>query len=395
MPQSVKRSLSTPNVREDASIQAAGGSYSTDKRRNKLGYHRISVACGHCRRRKIRCIAAKDDPSGRCSNCIRLKKDCNFYPVENTDRRHKSPPKLDTPNNNDGGSAGSSPSPVFGEGQIHQNPNEYPESVPVTPTSDQPMSNFGDNYQPNRDTGLPPRIPISQSASVSRRPSMAQLNSGTEEIFVGVPQWVESFQPDMLGCVDQHSYEDLSGIYYRLNSPPICGAHYPQHPLHNMSSMASLTTPESLDSYDGRIYSQGPSRMGSIDQGMGSVFSYPTTHSPEAAEFGVVLDSRSASAPTPPLTASISEASQFGAPGESGYGQRYNMAQWVDQTSNGIHFDTESVAKEEDGVATDVPYLFPVEDGYSMNGDFHQLAHPGQHAGPIVKPDQELGLDHH
>ncbi|KAG0642421.1 hypothetical protein HOY80DRAFT_1007964 [Tuber brumale] len=381
MPQSVKRSLSSPNVRENASAQGASASYTPDKRRNKLGYHRISVACGHCRRRKIRCITAKDDSNGRCSNCIRLKKDCNFYPVENTDRRPKSPPK-DTPNNNDGGSAESSPSPVFGEGQIHQNPNEYPESDPGTPISDQPMSNFGDNYQSN---------PISQSASVSRRPSMAQLNSGTEEVFVGVPQWVESFQQDMLGCIDQYtgSFEDLSGIYWRLNSPPICGGHYPQHPLHNMSSMASLTTPESLDSYDGRIYSQGPSRMGSIDQGMGSVFGYPTTHSPEVAEFGVVLDSRSASAPTPPLTASISEASQFGTPGEPGYGQRYNMAQWVDQTSSGIHFDAESMAKEEDGVAIDAPYLFPVEDGYSMNGDFHQLAHPGQHAGPIVKSDQE------
>ncbi|EKG17959.1 hypothetical protein MPH_04816 [Macrophomina phaseolina MS6] len=54
----------------------------SDKRRNKLGYHRTSVACGHCRRRKIRCLLAPDDAQGRCSNCIRLKKECNFYPVE-------------------------------------------------------------------------------------------------------------------------------------------------------------------------------------------------------------------------------------------------------------------------------------------------------------------------
>lgn len=37
---------------------------------------------GHCRRRKIRCLLAPDDPQGRCANCIRLKKECNFYPVE-------------------------------------------------------------------------------------------------------------------------------------------------------------------------------------------------------------------------------------------------------------------------------------------------------------------------
>ncbi|KEF61404.1 uncharacterized protein A1O9_02970, partial [Exophiala aquamarina CBS 119918] len=53
-----------------------------DKKRNKLGYHRTAVACGHCRRRKIRCIPAFDDQSGRCQNCIRLKKDCHFFPVD-------------------------------------------------------------------------------------------------------------------------------------------------------------------------------------------------------------------------------------------------------------------------------------------------------------------------
>lgn len=37
---SLKRSASTPNVRGDAGMSMA------DKRRNKLGYHRTSVACG-------------------------------------------------------------------------------------------------------------------------------------------------------------------------------------------------------------------------------------------------------------------------------------------------------------------------------------------------------------
>ena len=37
---------------------------------------------GHCRRRKIRCIPAPADPQQRCSNCIRLKKECNFFPVD-------------------------------------------------------------------------------------------------------------------------------------------------------------------------------------------------------------------------------------------------------------------------------------------------------------------------
>ncbi|KAJ5032613.1 uncharacterized protein L3040_009210 [Drepanopeziza brunnea f. sp. 'multigermtubi'] len=78
----VKRSMSTPNIQGQASADAAALALSAEKRRNKLGYHRTSVACGHCRRRKIRCIAAPGDAHSRCSNCIRLKKDCQFFAVD-------------------------------------------------------------------------------------------------------------------------------------------------------------------------------------------------------------------------------------------------------------------------------------------------------------------------
>lgn len=42
----IKRSMSTPNVRGQASSDAAALAISAEKRRNKLGYHRTSVACG-------------------------------------------------------------------------------------------------------------------------------------------------------------------------------------------------------------------------------------------------------------------------------------------------------------------------------------------------------------
>jgi hypothetical protein len=42
----IKRSMSTPNVRGQATAEAAALAMSADKRRNKLGYHRTSVACG-------------------------------------------------------------------------------------------------------------------------------------------------------------------------------------------------------------------------------------------------------------------------------------------------------------------------------------------------------------
>lgn len=111
-----------------------------DKKRNKLGYHRTSVACGqysrcplsplivsqvddklslppvgiftsdvtaglildtvHCRRRKIRCLVAPDDTEGRCENCIRLRKDCQFFPVDQQppiEKKSRPSSRLDTP----------------------------------------------------------------------------------------------------------------------------------------------------------------------------------------------------------------------------------------------------------------------------------------------------------
>lgn len=61
---SVKRSLSSPNVQQAAAMSAEGKSspalpYSAGKGRNKLGYHRTSVACGtFCKRKKKKlCLA--------------------------------------------------------------------------------------------------------------------------------------------------------------------------------------------------------------------------------------------------------------------------------------------------------------------------------------------------
>lgn len=52
-----------------------------------------AIEKGHCRRRKIRCIPSPADVQGRCVNCIRLKKECSFYPVDQQppqDTRQKS-----------------------------------------------------------------------------------------------------------------------------------------------------------------------------------------------------------------------------------------------------------------------------------------------------------------
>ncbi|OAA72395.1 Zn(2)-C6 fungal-type DNA-binding domain protein [Cordyceps fumosorosea ARSEF 2679] len=95
----LKRSFSTPAVHtmvQDSAATTAAG----EKKRNKLGYHRTSIACNHCRRRKIRCIVSANIQN-RCENCIRLKKDCSFCPVD-----QQQPPTGDSQGGGGGGSIG-------------------------------------------------------------------------------------------------------------------------------------------------------------------------------------------------------------------------------------------------------------------------------------------------
>lgn len=138
----VKRLASSPNMQDDHPDHSdAAAAALAEKKRNKLGYHRTSVACGktfplqtgcrcvrdrsntvlaHCRRRKIRCLVAPDDPQNRCQNCIRLKKECHFYPVDQqpTNERQRRPTVR-------GSSQGtSSPAPASAAPTDH--PNQYP-----------------------------------------------------------------------------------------------------------------------------------------------------------------------------------------------------------------------------------------------------------------------------
>ncbi|KAH8657503.1 hypothetical protein BGZ60DRAFT_383685 [Tricladium varicosporioides] len=117
----IKRSMSTPNVRGQATAEAAA---LADKRRNKLGYHRTSVACGHCRRRKIRCIPSAGDLQNRCSNCIRLKKECNFYPVDQ--QPQPDPRRRGSKSQGGAGRVSASSSPSTTSGQIPEIPSNLP-----------------------------------------------------------------------------------------------------------------------------------------------------------------------------------------------------------------------------------------------------------------------------
>lgn len=139
----IKRSASSPNVRSLSTGSDAASSLS-EKRRNKLGYHRTSVACGmcpctfelygfanlcpavHCRRRKIRCLLASEDPQNRCSNCIRLKKECNFFPVDQqpqNERRPRTGSKME--GQSGAGSVSSSSSPIVTGNRSGDHPDVF------------------------------------------------------------------------------------------------------------------------------------------------------------------------------------------------------------------------------------------------------------------------------
>lgn len=150
MPAVVEAMASTPN----------SGAMDGDKKRNKLGYHRTSVACVHCRRRKIRCLVAADDTQGRCENCIRLRKECQFFPVD------QQPPieKKSRPNS-----------------RLGSQPGERPVTTPI--------SSSPSNLNPESVDAFYPYSPISLSASSGQ--DMTGFNTGG---FPATP--MSGFQPD-------------------------------------------------------------------------------------------------------------------------------------------------------------------------------------------------------
>lgn len=124
----------------------------------------------NCRRRKIRCLPPQDDSQGRCSNCFRLRIECNFHKLEAGRHRKSKPGVLGS----QGSSAASSPfSGLIGFGPLSfgESPHDYTASAPVTPTygatgisSDRFPSHSVFNANANG------QIPLSHSSNVSSKP---------------------------------------------------------------------------------------------------------------------------------------------------------------------------------------------------------------------------------
>lgn len=88
----------------------------------------------HCRRRKIRCLVAEGDGEDRCQNCIRLKKECFFYPVDQQQM-------LDTRSQSGRASSPVSPSPPeLASGRPFEHSRQYGSfpSIPPLPSNAPP-----------------------------------------------------------------------------------------------------------------------------------------------------------------------------------------------------------------------------------------------------------------
>ncbi|KAL7655542.1 hypothetical protein ACMYSQ_007485 [Aspergillus niger] len=180
----------TPITRSEGTVMESS---TADKKRNKLGYHRTSVACVHCRRRKIRCLVAPDDAQGRCENCIRLRKECQFFPVDQQppiEKKSRPSSRLETAST-DPSTASSSPPNVTGVEQaepfftyqpmpLGSNPDVGAFNTATFPSN--PMAPF----TPDRSVGadfvappsLDPGVPWDEYTTITDPQMLAAMPAG-------------------------------------------------------------------------------------------------------------------------------------------------------------------------------------------------------------------------
>ncbi|KAE8357320.1 C6 finger domain protein [Aspergillus caelatus] len=190
-------------------------STAADKKRNKLGYHRTSVACVHCRRRKIRCLVAADDAQGRCENCIRLKKECQFFPVDQQPQIEKKARPGSNTASTDPSTASSSPPAVSGGEQTEA---FFPyQPIPLSSAPDVAAFNAGafagnsmTSFAPDRNVGAPefatappldPSVPWDEFTTIPADGQMLANMSAGKPQMVNMPSNVWSPGPNPMATM--------------------------------------------------------------------------------------------------------------------------------------------------------------------------------------------------
>lgn len=223
----------------------------------------------------------------------------------------------------------------------------YPASVPVTPTCEY-QSAFDDGFCKNSFSGSKKRgrTPGVRSTDVSRRPSLAQMHVMplTMKVESGLLRPAENFRghrweipsqaeapmpPTTAPGLSTPAFADPSSAFWRLEGQDMGAGPYitPQPSIDNFRPFNSFDAPTEIP--DEQWRSQVSSRVGSIDQGAGTGYSFGAAYSPET-EFAPPPDLCSASTSTASLVASVSEVSVYG--GDPRPVGQFYMNQWATQS---------------------------------------------------------------
>lgn len=195
---------------------------------------------GHCRRRKIRCVpSATVDPQGRCANCIRLKKECNFTPVD-----HQSDARLGRQEmGSTSASSKSSPQLPLAQGQVPTTENHAQSTYDHTAPIPIPIANtsLSSHYVPgfmSHDTVLQqPRLEFSQT-NLSPQWQAPEYNGPAG---LHSPYWASAestpirpnFPQHLLAAHESSTSHELAGQYHQGS----------QHWLHRSTSFSNYTGP--------------------------------------------------------------------------------------------------------------------------------------------------------
>ncbi|KAF9240294.1 transcriptional regulator family: Fungal Specific TF [Penicillium roqueforti] len=249
-----------------------------DKKRNKLGYHRTSVACVHCRRRKIRCLVAPDDTEGRCENCIRLRKDCQFFPVDQQppiEKKSRPSSRLETPSTERSNTTPIASSPT----NLMPDPAEtfYPyQPMPMNASSVQDMSTYNVGMV-QANMSLTPDRPMGPGDFAGHQP----MDTG-----VSWDEFTTIADPQLLNTMAAGKGHMMNMSPNLWNPGTIHSGLPPASPISAASSMGGQAQPMSQTAYamqpDGTVWQvppPPPRTMSYPGQEMGS--SYPDQFHPQ------------------------------------------------------------------------------------------------------------------
>jgi len=198
-------------------------------------------SAGHCRRRKIRCLVANDDLLQKCANCIKLKKECSFLPVDHPpdeEQRSRTGSRAEAASGEVSGSSSSSP-PI---GSMVDQMESFNHFAPL-PLSTQ-------EYPPSTTTLSPHAHGRSLTMSATFREadkSAAQFSARTYEYtqhHEQPPPWDSPYLDHGPLSAGNSTPDDPSQSYWRSPLTPAFAAHFSGPPTSSSSreSGASFTS---------------------------------------------------------------------------------------------------------------------------------------------------------